>query len=80
MLTRIPPNGSTRRGPTLAIMAPIKGVNIVETIKPTEKVAATVPLDHPNSSRMGGKSREKEVRAFTPIPIVIKATTTTIHP
>jgi hypothetical protein len=58
----------------------MKGVSIVETIKPIEKVAATVPLDHPNSSRIGGKSRENEVRAFTPIPIVTKAIAITTHP
>src|SRR5256885_256663 len=34
----------------------------------------------PNSSRMGGKSREKAVRALTPTPMVMKHTATMTQP
>jgi hypothetical protein len=39
-----------------------------ETRKPKEKAPAVTPRSHPNSSRIGGKSREKAVRALTPTP------------
>jgi hypothetical protein len=51
-----------------------------ETRKPKEKAPAVTPRLQPNSSRMGGNSRENAVRAFTPMPIVTKVTATMIQP
>ena len=38
------------------------------------------PRSQPNSSRIGGNSSEKAVRALTPIAMVTKATPTMIQP
>jgi hypothetical protein len=38
-----------------------------------ENVAAMVPLDQPNSSRIGGNKSENDVRALTEIAIDMKA-------
>jgi hypothetical protein len=38
------------------------------------------PRSHPNSSMMGGKNNENEVRALTPIAIVTKVTAMMIQP
>ena len=58
----------------------MRGENDVETTKPTEKAPAVTPRSQPNSSRMGGKSREKAVRAVTPMPMVTKADATMTQP
>lgn len=58
----------------------MQGVSNVETMKPIENTPAVTPLDHLNSLSIGGKRREKEVRAFTAIAIVKNATNTTIQP
>ena len=50
------------------------------TRKPKENAPAVTPRSQPNSSRIGGKSKEKAVRALTPTPIVTKATATTTQP
>jgi hypothetical protein len=68
-----PPTGSIKRGPNLSINTPLKGVRMVETINPMENVAAMVPLDQPNSSRIGGNKSENDVRALTEIAIDMKA-------
>ena len=48
--------------------------------KPNENAPAVTLRPQPNSSRIGGKSSEKGVRALTPTPIVTKATATMTHP
>ena len=53
---------------------------MVDVTKPIEKVAAIVARSQPNSSRIGGKRSEKDVRALTPIAMEMKATATTIQP
>ena len=80
ILTRTAPVGTTTRGPVRSMSIPMAGVMRADIINPIEKVAARVPRLHPNSSKIGGNNREKAVREFTPIPIVIKATVTTTHP
>jgi len=51
-----------------------------ETRKPNEKAPAVSPRGQLNSSRIGGNRSENTVRAFTPMPIVTKATAMTIQP
>jgi hypothetical protein len=70
----------TTRGPRRSIKRPSDGLNTAETRKPNEKAPAVMPRSQPNSSRIGGKSREKAVRAFTPTPMVTKATATMTQP
>ena len=59
---------------------PRAGLRAAETRKPKEKAPAVTPRSQPNSSRMGGKSREKAVRALTPTPMVMKHTATMTQP
>ena len=59
---------------------PSAGLSTAETRKPNEKAPAVTPRSQPNSSRIGGKSSEKAVRALTPSAMVTKATATTIQP
>ncbi len=70
----------TTRGPRGSIRRPSDGLNTAETRKPNEKAPAVRPRSQPNSSRIGGKSREKAVRALTPTPMVTKATATMTQP
>ncbi len=49
-------------------------------MNPTEKAPAVSPRSQPNSSRIGGKRSENEVRALTPIPMLTKTTATMIQP
>ncbi len=74
------PSSITTRGPKRSIMRPSSGLNTAETRKPTEKAPAVVARGQPNSARMGGKSSENDVRAFTPIAIVTKAMATISQP
>ena len=60
--------------------SPIQGVKTVETRKPTEKAPAVTPRSQPNSSRIGGNSSEKAVRALTPRAMVTNAMPTTTQP
>ena len=53
---------------------------MVATTKPTEKAPAVAARSQPNSARMGGNSRENDVRVLTPMPMVTNATAMTIHP
>ena len=80
LLTSTAPSGMTRRGPQRSMSIPTMGAYTVAARKPQEKAAAVLPRSQPNSSRMGGKSREKVVRVFTPMASVIKATATTAQP
>ena len=59
---------------------PISGLTAAETRKPNEKAPAVTPRSHPNSSMIGGKNSENEVRALTPIAMVTKVTATMIQP
>ena len=68
------------RGPKRPIITPTKGVASIETMKPIENIEAVSPRLHPNSSRIGGYSSENDVRAFTPIPMVTKATAIITQP
>ena len=49
-------------------------------MKPNENAPAVTPRSQPNSSRIGGKSSEKSVRAFTQMAIVAKTTAAATHP
>jgi hypothetical protein len=70
----------TVRGPRRSISRPIIGEKNVETKKPMEKAPAVTPRSQPNSWSRGGKSRENEVRALMPMPMVTKATATITQP
>ena len=70
----------TNRGPRRSIKRPSDGLRTAETRKPKEKAPAVTPRSQPNSSRIGGNSSEKAVRALTPRPVVTKATATMIQP
>ena len=74
------PISITTRGPRRSISRPMKGLSAAETRKPKENAPAVTPRSQPNSSRIGGKSREKAVRALTPTPMVTKATATMTQP
>ena len=74
------PSSITARGPARSINRPISGLTAPETTKPNEKAPAVTPRSQPNSSMIGGKNSEKAVRAFTPIAMVTKVTTTMIQP
>ncbi len=68
------------RGPVRSINRPISGLKIADITKPNENAPAVTPRCQPNSSMIGENSSEKNVRAFTPMPIVTKVTATTIQP
>ena len=70
----------TSLGPRRSVSQPTQGVTSAETRNPNEKAPAVMPRSQPNSSRIGGNSREKAVRALTPIAIVTNATATRSHP
>ena len=53
---------------------------MMDAANPIEKAAAVTPRSQPNSSRMGGKKSENEVRALTPIDMVTKAMPITTQP
>ena len=74
------PISSTTRGPRRSISRPRDGLSIAETRKPNEKAPAVTPRSQPNSSRIGGKSSEKAVRALTPTPMVTNTTPTMTQP
>ena len=74
------PISITKRGPWRSMSRPSSGLSTAETTKPKEKAPAVTPRSQPNSSRIGGKSSEKAVRALTQMAIVTKTTPTTIHP
>ena len=74
------PTSTTSRGPRWSISRPTNGLSTAETRKPNENAPAVTLRPQPNSSRIGGKSSEKAVRALTPTPIVTKATATMTHP
>ena len=74
------PSSITARGPKRSIMRPIKGLTAPETRKPNEKAPAVTPRSHLNSSMMGGKNSENDVRALTPIAMVTNVTMTMIQP
>ena len=59
---------------------PSDGLRAAETRKPNENAPAVTPRSQPNSSRIGGNSSEKVVRALTPTPIVTKTTATMTQP
>ena len=69
-----------RRGPKRVITNPSVGTSMMDAANPIEKTAAVTPRSQPNSSRMGGKKSENEVRALTPTDIVTKAIPTTTQP
>ena len=70
----------TTRGPRRSINRPSVGLSTAETRKPKENAPAVTPRSQPNSARIGGKRREKAVRALTPTPMVTNTTATTTHP
>ena len=74
------PSSITQTGPRRSISRPVTGPSRAATKKPKLKAPAVVARSQPNSSRMAGKSREKEVRALTPIAMVTKATATMTQP
>ena len=74
------PIGITTRGPQRSIAIPRNGTYAVATRKATENAPAVTARSQPNSARIGGNSSENAVRVFTPMPIVTKATATTIQP
>jgi len=74
------PSRMSARAPHPSASQPSHGENGVETMKPTAKAPAVSPRSQPNSSRMGGKSSEKAVRALTPMPMVMNAEATTTQP
>jgi hypothetical protein len=80
MATRPTPSSITTRGPRRSIRRPSDGLRTAETRKPNEKAPAITPRSQPNSERIGGKSSENAVRAFTPSAIVTNATATTTQP
>ena len=61
-------------------MRPSTGLRIAETTKPKENAPAVTPRSQRNSSRIGGNSKEKAVRALTPMPIVTNTTATITQP
>ena len=74
------PNGMTMRGPSRSMARPMNGTYTVATTKPIENAPAVAARSHPNSARIGGNSSENAVRVLTPMPMVTKATATTIQP
>jgi hypothetical protein len=74
------PSSITTRGPRRSISRPSEGLRTAETRNPKENAPAVTPRSQPNSSRIGGKSSEKAVRALTPTPMVTKATATMTQP
>ena len=80
LLTTTAPSGMTTRGPQRSMSMPTMGAYTVAARKPQENAAAVLPRSQPNSARMGGNSKEKVVRVFTPIASVTKATATTAQP
>ncbi len=74
------PISITTSGPRRSISRPSAGLSTAETRKPKEKAPAVTPRSQPNSSRIGGNSSEKAVRALTPMPMVTKATPTMTQP
>ncbi len=59
---------------------PISGLMKAESRKPKEKAPAVRPRSQRNSSRIGGNSSEKAVRALTPIAIDTNTTPTITQP
>ena len=53
---------------------------MAETRKPNEKAPAVTARSQRNSSRIGGNSSEKAVRALTPMPIETNTTATITQP
>ena len=53
---------------------------IAETRKPNENAPAVTARSQRNSSRIGGNSSEKAVRALTPMPIDTNTTATISQP
>ncbi len=74
------PNSITVRGPVRSISRPISGLNTADIRNPNENAPAVTPRCQPNSSTIGENSSEKNVRAFTPMPIVTNVTATMIQP
>ena len=74
------PTSITTRGPWRSIQRPTSGLSAAETRKPKENAPAVRPRSQPNSSRIGGKSSEKAVRALTPSAMVTNATATSTQP
>jgi hypothetical protein len=74
------PISETVRGPRRSIIRPSAGLRKADTRKPNEKAPAVTARSQPNSSRIGGNSSEKAVRALTPTAMVTKTTATTSHP
>jgi hypothetical protein len=74
------PSSITARGPKRSIIRPIRGLAAPEARKPNEKAPAVTPRSQPNSSTIGGKSSENDVRALTPIAMVTNVTPTMIQP
>ena len=74
------PSSITVRGPVRSISRPISGLRIADTRKPNENAPAVMPRSQPNSSMIGAKKSENDVRAFTPMPMVMKVTATMIQP
>ena len=74
------PMGITKPGPSRSMSQPMPVERGIEARNPNEKMPAVSPRDHPVSSRIGGKRREKAVRLLAPIPIVTNATPTSSHP
>ena len=70
----------TMRGPRRSISVPSSGISVAEMMKPKEKAPAMTPRSQPNSSSIGGNSRENAVRTLTPMPMVTKTTPTITHP
>ncbi len=61
-------------------MRPSSGVIAADTRKPNEKAPAVTARSQRNSSRIGGNSSEKAVRALTPMPIDTNTTATISQP
>ncbi len=78
--TRPTPISTTIRGPLRSISRPRKELATAVTRKPNENAPAVTPCAQPNSSRIGGRSNEKAVRALTPTAMVTKATATITQP
>ena len=57
----------TSLAPRRSVSQPTHGVTTAETRNPNEKAPAVTPRSHLNSSRIWGNSKEKAVRALTPI-------------
>ena len=79
-LTKIAEIDKRYLGATNSRSLPTTGASIAPIANPIENVAAVVARSQPYSFRIAGKSKEKEVRTLTPIPIVIKTIATTAQP